>query len=71
MDFRLHMSIAPVLTMHLLTICAFRDDLDSFKKTMEKELAAARLTAKEAKQVADRALTNSGTKKKRQDGDVP
>jgi hypothetical protein len=71
MDFRLHTSIAPVLTMHLLTICAFRDDLDSFKKTMEKELAAARLTAKEAKQVADRALTNSGTKKKRQDGDVP
>jgi hypothetical protein len=36
MEFRLHTSIAPVLTMYLLTICAFRDNLDSFKKSMEK-----------------------------------
>jgi hypothetical protein len=71
MDFRLHTSIAPVLTMHLLTICTFRDDLDSFKKIMEKELKAARLMVKEAKQVADGALTSCGAKKRKQDGDLP
>jgi hypothetical protein len=71
MDFCLHTSIAPVLTMHLLTICAFRDNLDSFKKIIEKELNAARLMAKETKTVVDRALTSSGAKKRKPDRDLP
>jgi hypothetical protein len=72
LDFRLHPSIAPILTSQLVEICASCVDLENLKETLQletkkaasdasnamKEAKSAASLANEAKRQADRAARN-------------
>jgi len=58
-DFNLHPSIAPILTSHLLDVCAFKDELVSLHMEVESKIEVARGVAKEAATMAKAARTQA------------